>query len=182
MKAAIFLAKGYEEIEALTVVDMFRRAKIEIDVISTADTLDTESSHGVKVKADKVLADTNFDEYGCLVLPGGMPGTKNLEANEKLMKEMDKAYESDKLVCAICAAPSVFGHRGYLKGRKAVCYPGFESELMGAEVEYVPVAEDGNVITSRGMGTAILFAAKIIERIIDKKTADELLKAIVFCE
>lgn len=182
MKTAIFLAKGYEEIEALTVVDMLRRAGITIDVVSIGETVNTESSHGVKVTADKILADVDFSEYDCLVLPGGMPGTRNLEACETLMKEFDKAYAEGKLVCAICAAPSVFGHRGYLKGRKAVCFPGFEKELDGADVSFEPVVEDGNVITSRGMGTAILFAAKIIARLIDEETAKKLLQTIVFCQ
>lgn len=180
MKTAIFLATGYEEIEALTVVDMLRRKKVEIDMVSISDDLDTVGSHGIRVRADKLLGDIDFSSYDCLILPGGMPGTRNLEANGYLMSRFDEAYKENKLICAICAAPTVFGRRGYLKGKKACCYPGMEDALEGATVSYEPVCKTDNVITSRGMGTAILFADKILETVADKETADGILKDIVW--
>lgn len=179
MKTAIFFTANYEEIEALTVVDMLRRAQIRCDMVSITGSLYTTGSHGIEVKAEKLIENINFEDYGCLILPGG-PGTATLEDCDLLMEKLDEFYNEGKLVCAICAAPSIFGHRGYLEGRKACSFPSKESELKGAIIERNPVSEDGNVITSRGMGTAIPFAAKIIERINGKEAADELLAKIVF--
>lgn len=179
-KIAVFFAQGYEEIEALTVVDICRRAGITVDMVSvTADSAVT-GSHGIKVEMDKKFEDVNFDELDMLVLPGGMPGTRNLEAHQGLMAQMDAFYENGKYVAAICAAPTVMGHRGILKGRKACCYPGMENELEGAEVTYEPVAIAGNVITSRGMGTAIPFALAITGALCGQEKADGLSKGIVY--
>jgi len=180
MKTAIFLATGYEEIEALTVVDMLRRAKIECDMVSVGDDLETRGSHGIKVIADEMHSKIDFDEYDCLIFPGGMPGTKNLEADQYLMKRLDEFNDKGKLICAICAAPTIFAHKGLLEQKNACCYPGLEGELKGAKVSYDEVTHDGNVITSRGMGTAIPFAAEIIKTLLDENKASELLKTIVY--
>ena len=180
MKTAIFLADGYEEIEALTVVDMLRRARITCDMISAGDEIETVGSHGIRVKADYLVSEIDFNEYECMILPGGNPGTKNLEANQYLMSKLDDFYIKGKLICAICAAPTIFAHRGYLNEKTAVCYPALESELEGASIPEEEVVKDGNIITSRGMGTSIAFAAKIIETLIDEKTAEDLLKAVVY--
>lgn len=179
MKTAVFFTTNFEEIEALTVVDMLRRADIPCDMVSVTGSLETTGSHGIKVTVEKLIDEIDFNDYGCLILPGG-PGTATLEDCDILMKNLDDFYANGKLVCAICAAPSIFGHRGYLKGRKACSFPAKEAELAGATIERNSVSEDGNVITSRGMGTAIYFAAKIIERIKGKEVADELLEKIVF--
>lgn len=179
-KLGIFFGEGYEEVEALTVVDLCRRAGLEIDMISISDDRTVTSSHGVTVAMDKVLKDVNFQEYTMLILPGGMPGTKNLEACAPLMEQLDNFYHSGKWVAAICAAPSILGHRGYLKGRKATCYPGFESQLEGAQVTYTPAETDGNVITGRGMGCAIPFALSIIEVLKEKAEADKQAESICF--
>lgn len=180
MKTAVFLADGYEEIEALTVVDLLRRVKITCDMISTGDEIETCGSHAIKVKADYLLSEINFDEYDCMILPGGMPGTKRLEENQYLMSRLDEFYRKEKLICAICAAPTIFGHKGYLDGKAVVCYPALEGELKGAFVPEEEVVRDGNIITSRGLGTAIPFAAEIVKAILGEETSEELLKSVVY--
>ncbi len=179
-KIGIFFAKGFEEIEALTVVDICRRAGIEITMVSVEEELVAEGSHGIRVATDVLLADVDFDEFSMLVLPGGMPGTRNLEACEELMKQLDAFYTQGKYVAAICAAPSVLGHRGMLKGRRACCYPGFEEELTGAEVVYDSVAVSDHVITSRGMGCAIDFGLAIVSVFCGKEKADQLSRSIIY--
>lgn len=178
-KIAVFFAEGYEEIEALAVVDVCRRLKLEIDMVSITDEKTVTGSHGIVVGMDKLFGEIDCAEYDMLVLPGGMPGTRNLEAYEPLMEQIDAFYEKGKYIGAICAAPSVFGHRGILKGRKACCYPGFESHLEGAEVTVGPVEIDGHVVTSRGMGTAIEFGLTIAGLFVDKEQVDALAQGII---
>ena len=114
------------------------------------------------------------------MLPGGMPGTKNLEACEVLMAQVDDFVAKGKIVAAICAAPSILGHRGHLKGKKACSYPSMESHLEGAEVLQIPAVTDGNIITGRGMGAAIAFGLAILEKLQDKDAADKMADAVVF--
>lgn len=179
-KAAIFLAEGFEEIEALTVVDICRRCGIDIDMVSVMEEIQVVSSHGVSVTADKMFSQADFSTYDMLVLPGGMPGTKNLEAYEPLMEQIDAFYESGRYIAAICAAPSIFGHRGILKGRNACSSPRFESQLEGANVTNGPVEISDHVITSRGMGTAIDFALAIAGVLDTPQKAEEIAQAIVY--
>jgi len=180
-KIAIFLATGFEEIEALTVVDVCRRAKATIEMISITDDIYVTSSHKITVRADKMLDEVcDDDSYDMLVLPGGMPGTKNLETCEKLMAKLDRYYESGRNIAAICAAPTVFGHRGYLKGRKACCYPKMEDQLEGATVSYEPTVTDGNVITGRGMGAAIDFSLAILDKLGDTTPSETIANSIVY--
>lgn len=179
-KAAIFLAEGFEEIEALTVVDICRRCGIAIEMVSITEEEQVISSHGVKVTADKTFSQTEFEMYDMLILPGGMPGTKNLEAHEPLMGQIDAFYAEGKYIAAICAAPSIFGHRGILKGRKACSYPSFESHLEGAVVTEGPVEVSDHVITSRGMGTAIDFGLAIASVLDTPGKAEETAQAIVY--
>lgn len=179
-KIAVFLAEGFEEIEALTVVDLCRRAGIETKMVSVSDALFVAGSHGITVQADETLAGLDFTAIDMLVLPGGMPGTKNLEKCEGLMKELDAFYEAGKCISAICAAPSIFGHRGYLKEREACCYPGFEEQLTGAHVTKDRVTVSEHVTTSRGMGTAIPFGLAIVERFCGVKKAQELAEGIIY--
>ncbi len=179
-KIAVFFAIGYEEIEALTVVDLCRRAGITVDMISITGESTVAGSHGIAVKMDKLLADVNFEELDMIVLPGGMPGTKNLEACDALMKQVDAFYAAGKPISAICAAPSIFGHRGHLQGRKACAYPGFESHLEGAQVSANPVEVSEHVTTSRGLGTAIPFSLAIVERFCGSEKAEELAKSIIY--
>lgn len=177
---AIFFAEGYEEIEALTVVDLCRRAGIQTDMVSVTDSLTVTGSHQMPVVMDKVLADVDFDRLDMLVLPGGMPGTVNLEKNPVLMKQVQAFAAAGKYIAAICAAPSVFGHLGLLKGKKACCYPGFEEDLTGAKVSFEPCIVDGNVITGRGMGCAIDFSMAIITELLNVEEANELAAKIIY--
>ena len=179
-KAAIFFATGYEEIEALTVVDLLRRAQIEAVCVSIDDQKSVTGSHGISVAMDAGIDEIDFDSFDVLVCPGGMPGTRNLEACTKLTDRIQKFHDSGKLIAAICAAPSIFGHMGLLEGQKACIYPGMEAELTGAEVVYDQVVKAGNVITSRGMGTAIAFGLEIIATLLDRETAEKLGKTIVY--
>ena len=179
-KTAIFFATGYEEIEALTVVDILRRAGEEITMVSITDERSVTSSHGVEVTMDKVLSEVNFDETDVIVLPGGMPGTKNLEACEALMEQVDAFVKAGKTVAAVCAAPSILGHRGHLKGKMACSFPDMESQLEGADVKQEPAVIDGNIITGRGMGAAIPFGLAILEKLQGKEAADAMAAKIVY--
>lgn len=179
-KIAVFFAEGYEEIEALTVVDMCRRAKIETQMVSITGNTCVTGSHKIKVEMDAQYDEVDFDSLDMIVLPGGMPGTKNLEAHEGLMSHVDAFHESQKYLAAICAAPSILGHRGILKGRKACCYPGFEKDLTGAEVVMDSVSVDTHVITSRGMGCAIDFSLAIITALCGADVADEKAEAVIY--
>lgn len=178
-KIGVFFAEGYEEIEALTVVDICRRCGLGVDMVSVTEELMVTGSHGIGVRMDKGFSSADFQEYDMAVLPGGMPGTNNLEAHEGLMAQVDAYYAGGKYVAAICAAPSIFGHRGILKGRRACCYPGMEAHLEGAEVTAGPVEIADNVITSRGMGTAMDFALAIVEVLCGKEKAQEMAEAVV---
>lgn len=177
---AIFLADGFEEIEGLMVVDLLRRAGIKVDMVSISDSLVVTGSHKIPVTADKLLTDVDLSEYALLVLPGGMPGTLRLGECSLLCDGIKDACERGKMIAAICAAPTVFGKLGLLKGKKACCYPDMEDGLLEAAVCYDPVSVDGNIITSRGLGTALPFALCLIEQLLDKKTADELAEKVVY--
>lgn len=179
-QACIFLATGYEEVEMLTVVDMLRRAKISIDMVSITDQKEVTSSHNVTITADKTLSEVNFDEAEMLILPGGIPGTPNLRACDPLCEKLKEFAANGKKVAAVCAAPTVLGELGILAGKKATCYPSFADKLATGDYVKQPVVTDGNVITSRGMGTCIEFAGAIIEALKDKTTADAVKEAIIY--
>ena len=180
MAIAVFFAKGYEEIEALTVVDLTRRAGIETWMVSITEEKKVTGSHGIEVSMDKTLAEVNFEEVDMIVLPGGMPGTLNLEACEPLMEKVKEFDKNGKYISAICAAPTVFGHLGLLNGKKACCYPGMEDGLVGAEVTYDSTAIAEHILTSRGMGTAIDFGLQIIARFKGEEAAKEMAEKIVY--
>ena len=179
-KLGIFFAEGFEEIEALTVVDVCRRCEIEVEMVSVYGEREVLGSHGIRVSMDKTFDEADFATYDMLVLPGGGKGTKGLEACEPFMEKVDEFYNAGKYVAAICAAPSIFGHRGFLRGRKACSYPDFEGHLEGASVTAGPVEVDGNVITSRGMGTSIDFALSIAEIFCGKEVAKAMASKIVY--
>lgn len=176
----VFLATGFEECEALLVVDIARRAGLDLKTVSVTGEKEVTSSHNVTIIADLLLGEVDFKEMDMIVLPGGMPGTKNLEACEPLMEQVEAFYKDGKCISAICAAPSIFGHKGFLKGRNAVSYPEFESHLEGAEVSRNSVEVSEHVTTSRGLGTAIDFGLAIVERYKGKAEADRIAKAIVY--
>lgn len=177
---AVFLAEGFEEIEALTVVDLCRRAKLETDMVSVTGSLTVTGSHGITVTADRLLADTDFSDLDMIVLPGGMPGTTNLEACAPLMEQVRAFHEEKRRLAAICAAPGIFGRMGILEGRNATSHPSVTDALAGAEVSQKETVPDGHILTSRGMGTAIPFALKIIEIFTDKDKARSIGQGIVY--
>lgn len=179
-KAAVFFGTGFEEIEALTVVDILRRADVETDMVSVMEERSVTGSHKITVEMDKLLADVDFDSLDVIVLPGGMAGTDNLEACEPLMQQVDRFVANGKVVAAICAAPRILGHRGHLKGRKACSYPSFESHLEGAEVLHQPAVIDGNIVTGRGMGASVPFGLAILEKLKGKEAAQQMAEKIVF--
>lgn len=170
----VFLANGFEEIEALTPVDFLRRCELEVTTVGIGGEYIT-GSHGITVKAD--IADSALNVYenaAAVVLPGGMPGTLNLEKSETVQSFIDYAAGEDRLICAICAAPSVLGHKGLLRGKKATCFPGFEDQLKGAEFTGSAVERDGNIITSKGAGCAMDFAHAIGTALAGEYKADSV--------
>ena len=179
-KVCVFFATGFEEIEALTVVDLLRRAQIETMMVSVTGSRNVTSSHNIMVMTDALLEDICFDDVTALVLPGGMPGTTNLEACIPLMDQVDKFYKDEKIVAAICAAPSILGHKGMLQGRNACSFPDFESHLEGAVVTHNSVEISDHVITSRGMGCAIDFGLAIVAKLLGESKAEELADKIIY--
>lgn len=173
MKVAIFLADGFEDCEGLIVIDMLRRASVSIDMISMNDNLTVTTSHQVKIQGEKLYQDVDVKDYDVIVLPGGKVGTKNLESCESLKKAVVEHYKQGKLTCAICAAPSIFGHLGLLEGKKYTCFPEFDGNY-GGSYQLELAVSDGNIITGRGMGATIEFAHQILEHIVDQKTLDKL--------
>lgn len=174
----VFLAEGFEEIEALATVDILRRAEMDVKTVSVTGKKEVTGSHGITVIAD--ITDINLKDMDAAILPGGMPGTLNLKASDGVQSAIRYAFDNNKLMCAICAAPLVFGNAGFLKGKKATCYPGFEKELIGATALCEPVVKDGNIITSRGAGTAHLFAFEILKYFGKEKEAAELYKGMIY--
>ncbi len=180
-KVCVFLADGFEEIEGLTVVDLLRRANIDVTTVSITKELIIHGAHKILVQADKLFEEIKeYDQYDMLVLPGGMPGTLHLREHEELGNLLKEFYAQKKWIAAICAAPIVFGKYGFLKGEKATSYPGFEKELVGADYVTEPVVISNRVITSRGMGTAISFSLALIEQLEGKEKAEEIGTAIIY--
>lgn len=179
-KVYLFLADGFEEIEGLTVVDILRRANIETIMVSVTGKEYVTGSHQITVKADAVFEANDFSDGDMLVLPGGMPGTKNLSEHQGLDRLLRQFQEKGKKLSAVCAAPSVLGSKGLLKGKEATCYPGFEEALLGAQVKNEAVVADGNIITSRGMGTSIDFALSIVKSLAGEAEAAKIAKSIQY--
>ena len=179
-KLCIFMADGVEEVEALTPVDLLRRAKIDIDMVSIMGREEITGSHKIVIRTDKKLEDISPEAYDGLICPGGLVGTQNLKADERVLELCRSFFEEKKLTAAICAAPTVLGAAGILDGKKATCYPGCEDGLTGATPLTDPVVKDGTIITSRGMGTAVDFGLAIVEYFTDTATADELAKKVVY--
>ena len=177
---AVFLAEGFEEIEALTVVDLCRRAKLETDMVSVTGSLTVTGSHGITVTADRLLADTDFSDLDMLVLPGGMPGTTNLEACAPLMEQVRAFHEEKRRLAAICAAPGIFGRMGILEGRNATGHPSVTDALAGADVSQKDVVSDGHILTSRGMGTAFDFGLAIVSYFMDDEVVADVRTHMIY--
>lgn len=159
----VYLAEGFEEVEALTPVDLLRRAEKKVITVGVGDNI-IVSSHGIPVVTDTIAQEAPLtDDLEMIILPGGMPGTLNLEKSDYVQNAINFCMENNIPIGAICAAPSILGHKGILKGKNAVCYTGFETQLEGAIIGDAPVVIDGNIITSRGAGTAMEFALTLVE-------------------
>lgn len=179
-KIAVFFADGCEEIEGLTVVDMLRRAKVDVVTVSIMGRREIHGSHDVTFFADTVYEDVDMAAFDGIVLPGGGVGTQNLGAHDGVAKAVKEFAAAGKLTAAICAAPSVLGQNGVLKGKRATCHPGWEEKLTGAVITEGTAVTDGNIITSRGMGTSIDFSLAILEQITDADTVAHVRKGIVY--
>lgn len=171
----IFLAHGFEEIEAITALDILRRAELEVKAVGVGSKTVT-GSHGVTIHCDMLDKQaTNAKGLEMVVLPGGMPGTLNLEKSAAVSAYIDYAIKHELYLAAICAAPSILGHKGLLAGKRVTCFPGFETQLgEGAVHTDEPVVQDGKLITARGAGAAIPFALKLVECLCGKERADTL--------
>lgn len=174
---AVFLADGFEEIEALTVVDILRRADLNVCTVGVGKRLPT-GAHGISVHTDVLESDFDISTLSCVVLPGGMPGTLNLQASTVVLDAVKYAVENTLPVAAICAAPSILGHGGYLNGRQATCYPGFENELTGAILSEKSVVTDGLFTTASGAGVSVDFALELVSRLTSSTTAKSIREAI----
>ena len=175
MKTMILVTNGLEECEALLTYDLLYRAGIEVELVGLTD--EVASSHKLTFKAHKNIDDVDSNEYECLVLPGGMPGTLNLENDDRVQKLIDKFVSDNKYVAAICAAPSILIHKGLLKNDKFICFPGFENGLTPASSKAV---QDGKFITGKGLGAAIEFSYLIIKNLINEDKAKEVLNKIQY--
>ena len=169
----MFFADGFEEVEAIATLDVIRRANIEIRSVGIG-AKEITGSHGITVICDMTDSDVNELDIDGVILPGGMPGTLNLLESKVVNGAIDFCASEGKLICAICAAPMILGRKGLLEGKEAICFPGFEEELTGATVSDKFVCTSGNIITAKGMGSAINFGLAITEYFTDKETAEKL--------
>lgn len=180
-KIAVFFADGCEEIEGLTVVDMLRRANLDVVSVSITGSREVHGSHGINFFADVVYEEAGIGAFDGAVLPGGATGTANLGAHAGVVSTIKEFAAAGKLVAAICAAPSVLGANGILQGKRATCHPGWEGKLTGAIISEGNAVVDGNIVTSRGMGTSIDFSLAIIEKFVDADTVAHVKEGIVYC-
>ncbi len=176
---AVLLADGFEEIEALTPLDVLRRAGLDAKTVAVTSKI-AVGSHGIPIVCDVSAGELDLNEVSAVVFPGGMPGALNLDASPISDKFIDAVKKNRGIIAAICAAPLVLGRRGLLKGKRATCYPGFENELLGATLTDAGVAVDGKIVTARGMGTALEFALTLVELIKGKEEAIKISEAV--CE
>ena len=174
----LFLADGFEEIEALTPVDMLKRAGIEITTVSINKDKIVTGAHGIKVVADKTTVEVSPEDAEMVILPGGLPGADNLRSNATVNYFIDTAEKNKKYICAICAAPRILGEKGLLKGKNATCFPGFESYLKGANHVDAGCILDTNIITAKSMGKAVEFSLQMISVLKGEKTAEKIKNSI----
>lgn len=176
-KAVVFVASGFEEIETVSIVDVLRRAGIEV-VIAGVDTLTPKGANGIEIKTDASISAISSDEFDIAILPGGYGGTMKLCEDETVQKLINEFDLNSKIVAAICAAPLALDRAGVLKDNYT-CYPGVEESIKSSNFVDQKVVESGNIITSRGPGTAICFALYLVEKLLDKSTSDSLKKGLM---
>jgi 4-methyl-5(b-hydroxyethyl)-thiazole monophosphate biosynthesis len=179
-KVYAFLADGFEEVEGLAVIDLLRRGKIETIMVSIMDDIYVTGAHNMVIKADKKLNEVNTEDGDMVFLPGGGAGTENLYACEELKMIIRKYNEEGKRLSAICAAPSVYGRMGLLKGKKATCYPGFEEQLIGATVLTDKVVTDGKFTTAKGLGAALELGFELINVLENEELSKNIAKQIQY--
>ncbi len=177
-KVCCFMADGLEEVEALSVVDILRRGGIEVSLVSVMGKKEITGSHKIQIVTDCLIEDVDFDNVDMIFLPGGIPGTPNLKANKLLCEKIIEFNEQGKLLAAVCAAPSIFGELGLLKGKKATSYPGFEEKLIGATYVTARVVTDGNITTSRGLGTSLELGLRLLEIFTSKEVAEDMARKV----
>ena len=175
----IHLAEGFEEIEAVTIIDVLRRAGLKVITVSVTGKYLVTGSHKIEIKADRLFEDIDYSMGRMIIMPGGMPGAKNLNEHLGLKSQIIEYYKEGKFLGAICAAPMVLGNLGILKGKKAVCYPGFESYLVGADLSMNAFITDNKVITGRGVGAALQFSLEIVRIMKGEKSAEQLRIALL---
>ena len=173
----VFLAEGFEEIEALATVDVLRRAELPVQTVGVGGDWIC-GSHGMRIQTDIREEGMELAKAQAVVLPGGMPGTRNLEASADVQRALDYMTENDRYIAAICVAPSILGHRGQLNGKRATCFPGFEKDCAGAVILDEPAVADGRIITGKGAGAAIDFALTIVEQLKGRSVSDALRAAM----
>ncbi len=178
----VFLATGFEDIEAIAPVDIMRRAGLEVQTVSITGEEIVTSAHGVGIASDLLLSDVDFSQAEMLVLPGGLPGSTNLDACKPLTEAIKRHFESGGPIAAICAAPLVFGHLGLLKGRRATCYPGVERELAGVTYTAAIVERDGNIITGKGPAAAFEFGYTIVDFFLGEGASQPLRQGMIYKE
>ncbi len=175
----VHLADGFEEIEAITVVNVLRRADIPVKTVSITKGKSVRGAHDIPVTADLLYEEADYQKCEMIVLPGGMPGTINLEKHEGLTSQLSSFAKEKKWLAAICAAPSVLGKLSLLKGKRATSYPGFQDQMIGAEYMEDHVVIDGKVITSRGPGTAIEFSLNLVELLKNEQISETVRKGML---
>ena len=180
MKVYLFLANGFEEVEALTPVDVLRRAGVSVTMVSVSGSYQVTGAHQIVVRADQLFTELDYHDAEMLILPGGMPGSDNLFAHAGLKDLLIKSHKKGTMLAAICAAPYIFGQLGFLQGHKVTCYPGFEDRLTGAEIMPGPVVVSDNIITATGVGVAMDFALVLLEELLDQETAKQLAERMVY--
>lgn len=173
-RVAAMIADGFEETEAIGVIDLLKRVDIDVVMISIEKEKIVRGAHNIYINCDEIYDDISLEDFHMIFLPGGMPGTDNLNKNERLKKEIFEFFSLGKKIAAICAAPSILGDMGILKGKKATCFPGFEKRLKGADIINEKVVRDGNITTSKGLGTAIDLGLDIVEQVMGKEISKEL--------
>ena len=174
----ILLADGFEEIEALTPLDVLRRANLDVKTVAVGSKI-AIGSHGIPVVCDMTADEVNLDKVSTVIFPGGMPGSLNLDASDFTDKIIARVTENNGRIAAICAAPLILGRRGLLKNKNAICYPGFEKELIGAKISESSVVTDGNITTAKGMGVALAFSLELVSLICGNDKAKEISNAIM---
>lgn len=176
----VHLAEGFEEVEALTAVNVLRRAELEVKTVSVTGSKRVTGTHGIPVEADLIYDDADYEKCEMIVLPGGLPGATNLEEHEGLAAHIKSFACNGKKLAAICAAPMVFGTCGILDGKRATIYPGMEAYLTGAEATGDAVTVDGSIITGQGPALAMEFALALVENIKGKEAADAVAEDLLY--